>query len=120
MLYRTKIDNFKHIDINNIDIKAVDEAALKFIKQLNSISKEELLYTQRKKGFYGKAYNFVVYVNRSPQRIQAFKVKHRELYKSTSFLYLLLTGSGVRQILAYAMFKRLILPKDGATRVITL
>ncbi|KAG2164482.1 hypothetical protein JADG_004221 [Aureobasidium aubasidani] len=66
MLHGTDAENFEHIDINNIDIEAVDEAASKFIKQLDTMSEEELLGTWRKKGFYGKAHNFVIYVNRSP------------------------------------------------------
>ncbi|KAL2025816.1 hypothetical protein VTO58DRAFT_102999 [Aureobasidium pullulans] len=52
MLHGTDAENFEHIDINNIDIEAVDEAASKFIKQLDTMSEEELLGTWRKKGFY--------------------------------------------------------------------
>ncbi|KAL2030943.1 hypothetical protein VTO58DRAFT_108298 [Aureobasidium pullulans] len=69
MLHGTDAENFDYIDLKNIDIEAVDEAASKFLKQVATLSDEDLLKTWRKKGFYGKAHNFVVYVNRSPQRI---------------------------------------------------
>lgn len=115
MLHSTNAKNFDHIDLKNIDIKAVDEAASKFLKQVATLSDEDLLKTWRKKGFYGKAHNFVVYVNRSPQRIQQFKAKQRHLDESASFLYSLLANGGIRWNLAYAMFERLILLKDAVT-----
>jgi hypothetical protein len=66
MLHGTDTESFEHMDIHDIDIEAVDEAASKFIKQLDSMSEEEILNTWRKKGFYDKAHNLVIYVNRSP------------------------------------------------------
>ncbi|KAH0405435.1 hypothetical protein KCU89_g55, partial [Aureobasidium melanogenum] len=115
MLHGTNADDFEHIDIENIDLEAIDRTASKFINQLSSLSDEELLDMWRRKGFYGKAHNFVVYVNRSPQRIQAFKAKQRELDESTTFLYSLLADGGVRWNSAYAMFERHIKLKDAVT-----
>jgi hypothetical protein len=115
MLHGTNAEDFEHIDIENIDLDAVDQTASKFINQLSSLSDEELLEMWRRKGFYGKAHNFVVHVNRSPQRIQAFKAKQRELDESATFLYSLLADGGVRWNSAYAMFERLIKLKDAVT-----
>jgi hypothetical protein len=45
MLYGIDAKDFKHINMENIDIKAVDEAALKFTKQLTIISEEDVVIT---------------------------------------------------------------------------
>lgn len=115
MLHGTDAESFEHIDVTDIDMEAADEKARRFLNSVKTMSEEELLKQWRRKGFYGKAHNFVVYVNRSPQRIQRFKAKQRELDDNAPFLYSLLADGGVRWNSAYAMFERLILLKDAVT-----
>ncbi|KAG9516589.1 hypothetical protein KCV03_g9084, partial [Aureobasidium melanogenum] len=113
--WKARFINFEHVDVNDIDTEAADNKVRKFLTSVDSMSEEELLKHWRKKGFYGKAHNFVVYVNRSPQRIQRFKAMQREVDDQVTFLYSLLTDGGVRWNSAYAMFERLILLKDAVT-----
>lgn len=66
MLYDTNFESFDHVDINDIDVDAVDEEAATSIKSLTLLSEEEQLKEWRSQGLLGKAHSFVVYVNRSP------------------------------------------------------
>lgn len=96
MLYGTDASTFKHVNVENIDIEDHDKKAERFINSTKVLSEEQLLQKWRKKGFYSKAHNFVVYVNRSDQRIETFKSKQRIVDDTATFLYALVTDGGVR------------------------
>jgi len=114
-LHGTDAKSFEHVDVTDIDMEAADEKAQMFLNSIKTMIEEEVLKHWRRKGFYGKAHNFVVYVNRSPQRIQRFTAKQREVNDNVPFLYSLLADGEVRWNSAYAMFGRLIIFKDAAT-----
>ncbi|KAG9765515.1 hypothetical protein KCU99_g8858, partial [Aureobasidium melanogenum] len=89
-LHGTDAKSFEHVDVTDIDMEAADEKAQMFLNSIKTMIEEEVLKHWRRKGFYGKAHNFVVYVNRSPQRIQRFTAKQREVNDNVPFLYSLL------------------------------
>lgn len=111
MLHGTDAESFEK-DFARPDSDKRVEA---FERKVTLANEEQRLDAWRKKGAIGKGHNFVIHVNYSESRRQAFKAKQKEADESATMLYELLVDGGVRWNSAYVMVERLLQLKDAVT-----
>jgi len=111
MLHGTDAESFEK-DFSRPDS---DRRVEVFERKVTLANEEQRLDAWRKKGAIGKGHNFVIHVNYSEARRQAFKAKQKEADESATQLYELLVDGGVRWNSAYVMVERLLQLKDVVT-----
>lgn len=111
MLHGTDAESFEK-DFARPDSDRRVEA---FERKVTLANEEQRLDAWRKKGAIGKGHNFVIHVNYSEARRQAFKAKQKEADDSATQLYELLIDGGVRWNSAFVMVERLLQLKDAVT-----
>jgi hypothetical protein len=93
----------------NLVVKALlfGEGLSQFQRQVAEANDSEQFKIWRRQGSIGKLHNLVTFINRSPQRMEAFSASQREAADGlTSFSYQLKRDTGVRWNSVYAMIER--------------